>query len=230
MSPYDEIKERLYHCHQELPRRGLVLYSFGNVSAIDRHRGIVAVKASGVPYDTMTADDMVIVDLNGRVLEGDRNPSTDTRTHLVLYNHFSGIGGIVHTHSTYAVAWAQAARPIPLLGTTHADHLPCDVPCTEFMPDMDLHGDFETGTGQHIVNVLPGSSYQEIEMVLVAGHGPFTWGATPEKAVYNSVMLEELAKMAFLTLQIEPGTPRLQETLINKHYRRKHGRDAYYGQ
>ena len=230
MSRFDEIKQQVYKSNIELTRQGLVICTFGNVSAVDRNKGIIAIKPSGVSYDVLKPEDIVIVDLDGNVVEGSFNPSSDTKTHLVLYNHFQEIGGVAHTHSTYAVAWAQAAKPIPILGTTHADHLHVDIPCTDFMTRAMIQGDYELETGNQIIKRFKEISYQEIEMVLVAGHGPFAWGKTPEKAVYNSVVLEELAKMALLTLQINPDISRLDEALIQKHYQRKHGSKAYYGQ
>jgi len=230
MSKFDEIKHQVYECNMELPRQGLVIYTFGNASAVDRNEGIIAIKPSGVAYDALKPEDIVIVNLEGKVVEGSLNPSSDTKTHLILYNHFPAIGGVAHTHSTYAVAWAQAARPIPILGTTHADHLHIDIPCTEFMSAKMIQGDYEIETGNQIIKTFKEISYQEVEMVLVAGHGPFTWGTTPAKAVYNSVVLEELAKMALFTLQINLNVPTLNETLIQKHYQRKHGSNAYYGQ
>lgn len=214
----------------ELPRQGLVIYTFGNASAIDRNEGIIAIKPSGVSYDVLKPEDMVIVDLNGKIVEGELNPSSDTKTHLVLYNHFPEIGGVAHTHSTYAVAWAQAAKSIPIFGTTHADHLHLDIPCTSFMTKEMIEGDYEVETGNQILKTFQNISCEEVEMVLVAGHGPFTWGRTPEKAVYNSVVLEELAKMALFTLQINPEVSKLDEALVQKHYQRKHGSNAYYGQ
>lgn len=230
MGRFDEIRQRAYECNMELPRQGLVIYTFGNASAIDRNEGIIAIKPSGVSYDVLKPEDMVIVDLNGKIVEGELKPSSDTQTHLVLYHHFPEIGGVVHTHSTYAVAWAQAAKSIPILGTTHADHLHLDIPCTDFMTKEMIQGDYEVETGNQILKTFQNISYQEAEMVLVAGHGPFTWGTTPEKAVYNSVVLEELAKMALFTLQINPEVAALDEALIQKHYQRKHGSTAYYGQ
>ncbi|HOT97038.1 MAG TPA: L-ribulose-5-phosphate 4-epimerase [bacterium] len=230
MSDYEQLKERVFAANMELPRHGIVIFTFGNVSAIDREAGVVAIKPSGVPYEALKPTDIVVVDLQGKVVDGRLRPSSDTRTHLVLYEAFPGIGGIAHTHSTFAVAWAQAAQPIPLLGTTHADSLHLDIPCTEFMSAAAIAGDYETATGHQITAAFAALSPQEIEMVLVAGHGPFTWGATPEKAVQNSVILEELARMAYLTLQINPQTPRLPQALIDKHYQRKHGPQAYYGQ
>jgi L-ribulose-5-phosphate 4-epimerase len=230
ISRYAQLKERVHAANMELPRQGIVIYTFGNVSAIDREAGVMAIKPSGVPYDELRIEDIVVVDLQGQVVEGELRPSSDSKTHLVLYQAFPAVGGIAHTHSTYAVAWAQAARPIPLLGTTHADSLHLDVPCTEFMQPEAIAGDYETETGQQITACFSAISPAEIEMVLVAGHGPFTWGATPEKAVQNSVILEELARMACITLQINPEAPRLPQALIDKHYQRKHGPGAYYGQ
>ena len=230
MNHYENIKQQVYQCNMDLHRYGVVLFSFGNASAIDRDKGIVAIKPSGIDYEKLTPEQIVIVDLEGNIVEGELNPSSDTKTHLVLYNNFPEIGGVVHTHSTYAVAWAQAEKPIPILGTTHADHCHTDIPCTNFISDEKIEGDYEIETGHQILNTFENYSYKEVEMVLVAGHGPFTWGKTSEKAVYNSVIVEELAKIALLTRQINPNISRLKDTLIQKHYLRKHGPNAYYGQ
>jgi L-ribulose-5-phosphate 4-epimerase len=230
MSSIKELKDRVWRCNKDLPQLGLVIRAFGNVSGIDREKGFVAIKPSGVMYDDLTVDNIVVVDLDNKIVEGKLRPSSDTKTHTFLYRAFPEIGGIVHTHSTYAVAWAQAMKPIPLLGTTHADLLAMDVPCTDLMSDEMIQGDYENETGKQIVNAFAARSYVEIPMVLVAGHGPFTWGDTPEKALYHSQMLEELAKMAALTMQINPSTPRLKKTLVDKHFKRKHGPDSYYGQ
>jgi len=230
MSKFVELKEIAYQGNMELPKHGVVIFTFGNVSAIDRKEGAFAIKPSGVSYDLLKPEDMVIVDLDNNVVEGKMNPSSDTKTHTVLYRNFPGIGGICHTHSTYAVSWAQAQRAIPVFGTTHADHLADDIPCTEVMSDDMIKGDYEEETGNQIVQTFRNVSYEEVEMVLVACHGPFTWGKTAAKAVYNSVILEELARMALLTLEINPSTPGLKKTLIDKHFLRKHGKDAYYGQ
>jgi L-ribulose-5-phosphate 4-epimerase len=227
---FDEIKHRVYKANMELPRQGVVIYNFGNVSAIDREKGIIAIKPSGVMYDELKAEDMVILDLDGNIVEGKLKPSSDTKTHLVLYKHFPTIGGVVHTHSTFSVAWSQAARPLPVYGTTHADQTHLDIPCTEFMSDEKIQGDYEQETGNQIIQTFQDISYKEVQMVLVAGHGPFTWGETPEKAVFNAVVLEALAEMALLTEQINPQISRLKETLIQKHFQRKHGPNAYYGQ
>jgi L-ribulose-5-phosphate 4-epimerase len=230
MSATKELKERVWRCNKELPRLGLAIHTFGNVSGIDRSNGLVAIKPSGVLYEDLCTDDIVVVDLENKVVEGRLRPSSDTRTHTHLYRHFAEIGGIVHTHSTYAVAWAQAMKPIPILGTTHADLLSTDVPCTELMNDEMIKGDYEEETGALIVNAFASLSRMDIPMVLVAGHGPFCWGDSPEKALFHSQMIEELARTAFLTTQINPSIPRLKKSLVEKHFRRKHGPDAYYGQ
>ncbi len=229
---YKYLKEAACEANLEIPRQNLAIYTFGNVSAIDRAAGVVAIKPSGVPYSELRPADMVLVDLDNRVVEGTKRPSSDTKTHTLLYRHFDTIGGICHTHSTYAVAWAQAMRPIPNLGTTHADHLVTAVPVTEVMSDEMIRGDYEHETGNQILDVFRREklSPEEVEMVLVAGHGPFTWGKDAAKAVYNAAVLEELARMAYLTLQINPLTPPLKPALIDKHYFRKHGVSAYYGQ
>lgn len=230
MSSFNELKEIVWKYNLELPRHDLVTFTFGNVSAIDRGKGVFAIKPSGVPYDVLKPGDMVIIDLENKVVEGPLRPSSDTKTHTVLYTNFEDIGAVCHTHSTYATAWSQAQKPIPVLGTTHADHLAADIPCTQVISEDRIKGDYETETGKQIIQTFEKLSYSEIEMVLVACHGPFTWGKTAEKAVYNSVILEELAKMAMITLNINPDTPALKRYLINKHYLRKHGKNAYYGQ
>lgn len=230
MNNYKEIKEIACECNKDLLKYGVVMFTFGNVSAIDRKKGVFAIKPSGIPYNILKPDDMVVVDLDNKKVEGKLRPSSDTKAHSLLYRNFPEIGGFCHTHSPYAVSWAQAMKPIPILGTTHADHLTMDIPCTDVITDQMIKGDYEEETGNQILQTFKTLSYIEVEMVLVACHGPFTWGRTPEKAVYNSVILEELAKMAMLTLQINPDTPRLKQTLIDKHYQRKHGKNAYYGQ
>lgn len=232
MGSFNNLKELCYTANMELPKLGLVLYTFGNVSAVDRERGVFAIKPSGVPYEKLKPADMVIVDFDNRVIEGTLRPSSDTKTHAFLYKYWEHIGGICHTHSTYSVAWAQAQQDIPLFGTTHADHNTRDIPCAPPMGDQLIAGDYEHNTGQQILDCFEskGLSYQEVEMVLIGNHGPFTWGKDAEKAVYNSRVLEEIAKMAYLTRQINPAAPRLKEALIQKHYERKHGAGAYYGQ
>ncbi len=232
MARYDDLKETCYLNNMQLPELGLVIYTFGNVSVASRKEGIFAIKPSGVSYKKLKPSDIVIVDFEGKIVDGKLNPSSDTKTHAWLYRSWASIGGVAHTHSTYAVAWAQAERDIPILGTTHADLLPCNVPCCPSLDEKMIKADYELETGKHIVNSLnaKGLSHEAVEMILVAGHGPFTWGKTPEYAVYNSAMLENLAKMAFLTLQINPTVSNISKTLIDKHYLRKHGKDAYYGQ
>ncbi len=232
MSNYQDIKEQAYQANMQLPKLGLVLFTFGNVSAADRSKGVFAIKPSGVPYEDLSPEKMVIVDFNGNTVEGTLRPSSDTKTHAVLYQHWEEIGGIVHTHSTYGTAWAQAQRAIPIFGTTHADHLTVDIPCAPPMADKMIKGNYEYETGFQIMNHFEslGLSYKEVEMILVGNHAPFTWGKTAEKAVYNSAVLETVAQMALLTEQINPQAPKLKDSLIEKHYERKHGKDAYYGQ
>lgn len=232
MSQYQSIKEQAYEANMQLPKLGLVLFTFGNVSVVDHKAGVFAIKPSGVPYEDLTPDKIVVVDFDAKIVEGSARPSSDTKTHAVLYKHWEHIGGIVHTHSTYATAWAQAQRDIPIFGTTHADHLTVDVPCAPPMSDEMIRGDYEHQTGFQIMNCFKerNLSYQEVEMILVGNHAPFTWGKTAEKAVYNAAVLEEVARMAQLTEQINPQAPRLKPTLIQKHFERKHGPGAYYGQ
>ena len=232
MSKYTHIREAAYEANMRLPRLGLVLFTFGNVSAADRDLGVFAIKPSGVPYEELTPDSMVIVDFDGKVVKGKLRPSSDTLTHAVLYKHWEKIGGIVHTHSTYATSWAQAQRDIPIFGTTHADHNTVDIPCAPPMNDEMIQGDYEYQTGFQIMNAFRdrGLSYEEVEMVLVGNHAPFTWGKTPDKAVYNSAVLESIAQMAYLTEQISDAAPRLKDSRIKKHYERKHGPHSYYGQ
>jgi L-ribulose-5-phosphate 4-epimerase len=232
MSSYKTIREEAYEANMQLPKLGLVLFTFGNVSAADRSAGVFAIKPSGVPYEDLSPEKMVIVDFDGNTVEGTLRPSSDTKTHAVLYKHWDGIRGIVHTHSIYATAWAQAQRDIPIFGTTHADHLTDDIPCAPPMEDSMIQGDYEYQTGFQIINCLEerGLSYKEIEMILVGNHAPFTWGKTAGKAVYNSAVLETVAHMALLTEQINNGAPRLKDALIKKHYERKHGPLSYYGQ
>jgi len=232
MSKYQHIKQTAYQANMQLPKLGLVLFTFGNVSAADRDLGVFAIKPSGVPYDELTPEKMVIVDFNGKTIEGDLRPSSDTLTHAVLYKCWEHINGIVHTHSTYATAWAQSQRCIPIFGTTHADHLTTDIPCAPPMDDKMISGDYEYQTGFQIMDCFKdrGIDYREVEMVLVGNHAPFTWGKTAEKAVYNSAVLEAVAQMAYLTEQINNSAPRLKNSLIKKHYERKHGPDSYYGQ
>ncbi|MCB0563471.1 MAG: L-ribulose-5-phosphate 4-epimerase [Phaeodactylibacter sp.] len=232
MSQFQHIKQAAYHANMQLPELGLVLFTFGNASAADRERGVFAIKPSGVPYAELRPEEMVVIDFDNNLIEGEKRPSSDTKTHAVLYKHWKNIGGIVHTHSTYATAWAQTQQDIPILGTTHADHLAVDIPCAPVMSDEMIKGDYEYQTGFQILDGFKakGLKPEEVEMVLVANHAPFSWGKSVEKAVYNSAVLEELARMAYLTRQIRPDAPRLKEALIEKHYERKHGANAYYGQ
>lgn len=229
---YKELKRECYEANMQLNKLNLVIYTFGNVSAVDRARGVFAIKPSGVPYEVLQQEDIVILDFDNNVIEGSLRPSSDTKTHAYLYRHWDDIGGIAHTHATYSVAWAQAQRDIPIFGTTHADHLTEDIPCAPPMSDDLIAGNYEHNTGIQILDCFRerGLSYREVQMVLIGNHGPFAWGEDAAKAVYNSKVLEELAKMAFLTLQINPEAPRLKEALIKKHYERKHGANAYYGQ
>lgn len=231
-SKYTHIQESAFEANKQLPKLGLVLFTFGNVSAADRDLGVFAIKPSGVPYTDLSPEKMVIVDFEGQTVKGKLRPSSDTLTHAVLYKHWPNIAGIAHTHSTYATAWAQSQRDIPIFGTTHADHNTVDIPCAPPMNDQMIGGDYEYQTGFQIMNTFRENqlNYEELEMVLVGNHAPFTWGKTAEKAVYNSAVLEAIAKMAYLTLQIAAGTPRLKDSLIKKHYERKHGPDSYYGQ
>jgi L-ribulose-5-phosphate 4-epimerase len=229
-SAFSELREQAWQANMEIPRRGLAIYTFGNVSALDSARAVFAIKPSGVAYEKLSADDMIVVDLDGKVVEGTLRPSSDTKTHVALYKSFQGIGGIVHTHSTYATAWAQACLPIPIYGTTHADHLAEDVPCTALLSREAVHGDYEAETGTQIIDCFRTRNPNEIPMVLVAGHAPFAWGKTAEKAVYHAVVLEELAKIASITQAINPQAARLPDYLVRKHFERKHGKSAYYGQ
>lgn len=232
MSDFKNIKEEAYEANMQLPKLGLVLFTFGNVSVADRSKNVFAIKPSGVPYEDLLPEKMVIVDFNGNTVEGNLRPSSDTKTHAVLYKHWDKIGGIVHTHSTYATAWAQSLRDIPIYGTTHADHNTVDIPCAPPMSDEMIKGDYEYETGFQIMNYYDkkGLSYEEVEMMVVGNHAPFTWGKNGDKAVYNAAVLEQVAKMAWLTEQINPNAKRLKEALIKKHFERKHGPDSYYGQ
>jgi L-ribulose-5-phosphate 4-epimerase len=232
MSNHSALKQEAFEANMQLPKLGLVLFTFGNVSVADRDKQVFAIKPSGIPYTELTPEKMVIVDFDGNTLEGNLRPSSDTKTHAVLYKHWGEIGAIVHTHSTYATAWAQSLRDIPIFGTTHADHNTVDIPCAAPMDDAMIAGNYEYETGFQIMNCFKekGLSYEEVEMMIVGNHAPFTWGKDSNKAVYNAAVLEQVAKMAWLTEQINPHAPRLKEALIKKHYERKHGPDSYYGQ
>ena len=226
----EQLKKQVFQANLDLVKNGLVLFTWGNVSGIDREKGLVVIKPSGVSYACMTPEDMVVVDLeSGKVVEGDLNPSSDTPTHLALYRAFPNIGGVVHTHSTYATAFAQAGCDIPNLGTTHADYFYKDIPCTRDMTQAEVEGNYELETGHVIVERFRDIDPDFTPAVLVKNHGPFAWGTTPDKAVYNATVLEQCAKMAFIALSVNPSLT-MNPLLIQKHYMRKHGPNAYYGQ
>ncbi len=227
---FSELKRSVFEANVDLSRSGLVKYAFGNVSGIDRENGVIAIKPSGVPYDKLTPDMIVVLDLDGKVIESDFRPSSDTDTHLALYRNLPKIAGVAHTHSQYATAWAQAELEIPCLGTTHADFCTHAIPCSTVLADEAIKNAYEYETGQQIVRTLLSLSNIETTMILVGGHGPFTWGDSPKQAVYHAVMLEEIAKLAYFTLILAPSKRPLKQTLIEKHYYRKHGKNAYYGQ
>ncbi|MDR3514985.1 MAG: L-ribulose-5-phosphate 4-epimerase AraD [Azospirillaceae bacterium] len=225
-----KLRESVCEANLELHRQRIVLYTWGNVSGIDRERGLIVIKPSGVAYEDLTPDKLVIVDLDNKVVEGDLNPSTDTKTHIVLYRAFPAIGGVAHTHSPHAVAWAQARREIPCLGTTHADYCFGPVPCTEPVSGEQVRRDYEAETGEQIVKRFAGLDPLAQPMVVVAGHGPFTWGKSAGDAVRNAVILEEIARIAAATLAIAPHAPALEDEILSYHYERKHGPGAWYGQ
>ncbi|MBP5401940.1 MAG: L-ribulose-5-phosphate 4-epimerase AraD [Treponema sp.] len=245
-SIYQTLKEEAFEANLQIPKRGLAIYTWGNVSAFDKAKGVFAIKPSGVPYDTMKVDDIVVVDLELNKVEGKLNPSSDTPTHAELYKSFNDIGGITHTHSPHATSWAQACKGIPLLGTTHADHSASPVICTPMITKEAVESAYEKETGILIVNTFLhpekiGAKYpdgtplkplvpSENPMVLVAGHGPFTWGSNADKSVYNAAVLEEIARMAWITMAVNPDFNPLPDYVVNKHYQRKHGANAYYGQ
>jgi L-ribulose-5-phosphate 4-epimerase len=225
-----ELREQVCEANLELDRRKIVIHTWGNVSGIDRDKGLIVIKPSGVSYDKLTADKLVVVDLAGKVIEGDLNPSTDTKTHLVLYRAFPTIGGVTHTHSPYAVAWAQARREIPCFGTTHADYCNGPVPLTEPLTPEQVAADYEGGTGEQIVKRLGNEDPLSKPMVLVAGHGPFTWGKNATASVLNAVFLEEIARIATTTVMLAPAAAPVEDYVLNYHYQRKHGPGAWYGQ
>ncbi len=227
---FRSIKDEAYAANMEIPKHGLALYTWGNVSAFDPDLGAFAIKPSGVEYEDLRPDSMVVVDLDGKVLEGEYRPSSDTKTHLALYRTFSELRGIVHTHSPHAVAWAQTNRNIPAYGTTHADHCDGPIPCTRILTRDEVESDYEAFTGTVIVERFARLDPVAVPMVLVAGHGPFAWGPSAAKAVYNGVVLEEIARMAWMTEAIHPGARDLPSYILRKHYERKHGKNAYYGQ
>ena len=228
----DELRRQVYEANMELPRRGLVIFTWGNASGIDREKGLVVIKPSGVEYRDLTADKLVVVDLEGNVVEGELNPSSDTKTHLELYKAFPAIGGVVHTHSPHAVAWAQAGRDIPCFGTTHADYFYGPVPCARALTAAEVAGDYEGNTGHVIVETFRGRGLDPAHTpgVLCAGHGPFTFGKDAAGAAYHAAVLEEVAKMGLYTLQLDPGAGPAPGWVVEKHFSRKHGPNAYYGQ
>jgi L-ribulose-5-phosphate 4-epimerase len=230
--PYKSLRDESWEANMEIPRRALAIYTWGNVSAFDAAKGVFAIKPSGVSYDELKPEMIVVVDLDGKVVDGKLVPSSDTKTHQVLYRTFVGIGGITHTHSPYGVAWAQARRSVPVYGTTHADHGAETIPCTAVMSPEAVANDYELETGNLIVDTFAaaGKNPLHMPMVLVAGHGPFAWGATASKSVYHAAVLEEVCRMAHLTLALDPLASPLPEHIIRKHWDRKHGPGAYYGQ
>jgi len=232
MLSFKSLREEAYEANLEIKRQNLAIYTWGNASAFDPAKSVFAIKPSGVAYDMLDPQSMVIVDLDGRIVDGNLKPSSDTKTHQVLYRKFFGIRGITHTHSPYAVAWAQAKKPVPVFGTTHADHGTEDIPCTEYISPQAVKNDYELETGNLIVETFRNNniSQAEMTMILVAGHGPFAWGDSAAKSVYHAAVLEEICKMAFLTLTLDPYIEPLPEHIKRKHWERKHGQDAYYGQ
>jgi L-ribulose-5-phosphate 4-epimerase len=230
VSKYLELKRQAFEANMELNARGLVVYTWGNVSQIDRAEGVIAIKPSGVAYADMQVDDIVVVDLDNNIVEGAMRPSSDTRTHTHLYRHFDAIGGVTHTHSTYATAWAQAQESIPCLGTTHADYAYGAIPCTAVMSDAQIARDYEEETGVQITDCYKDRNPVESPMVIIAGHAPFTWGKDAAQSVSHAVILEEIAKMAYLTRTLKRDVAPLKQGIIDKHYLRKHGKNAYYGQ
>ena len=234
---YETIRQQAYEANMKIPENHLALYTWGNVSAFDKDKGVFAIKPSGVPYPELTPESMVIIDLEGKKVDGNLNPSSDTPTHAILYKMFgmeqgADIGGIIHTPSTYAVSWAQAVLPVPLFGTTHADHIQKAVPCTPYLSKEAVESDYEKETGLLIVKHFAENKLNpnEVNMVLCGGHGPFAWGKNADKAVYNGTVLEEICKMALNTLALNPEATPLPDYIVNKHYMRKHGPNAYYGQ
>ena len=225
----EKLKEEVFQANLDLVKYGLVIFTWGNVSGIDREKGLVVIKPSGVSYEKMKPKDMVVMNLYGQVVEGDLKPSSDTPTHLVLYRQFENIGGVVHTHSEWATSWAQAGKGIPAIGTTHADYFYGEIPCTRKMTKEEIEGDYELETGKVIIERFKGIDPDSIPAVLVNNHGPFSWGTDAHNAVHNAVVMEEVAKMTFRSLQLNPETV-MDQVLLDKHYLRKHGKNAYYGQ
>jgi len=225
----EQLKEEVFKANLDLVKHGLVLFTWGNASGIDREKGLFVIKPSGVDYEIMKPSDMVVLDLEGNVVEGKLKPSSDMPTHLCLYKNFNQIGGVVHTHSTYATAWAQAGKGIPNIGTTHADYFAGEIPCTRQMTEKEIFSAYEAETGSVIVEMFKNSNPAEIPGVLVQNHGPFSWGRDAHDAVHNAVVMEQVAKMAFIAYSVNPNL-KMNPLLIKKHYERKHGKNAYYGQ
>ncbi|EPJ7508154.1 L-ribulose-5-phosphate 4-epimerase [Klebsiella pneumoniae] len=225
-----QLKQQVFEANMDLPRYGLVTFTWGNVSAIDRQRGLVVIKPSGIAYESMTVDDMSVVDLQGHVVEGRWRPSSDTATHLALYRRYPDLGGVVHTHSTHATAWAQAGLAIPALGTTHADYFFGDIPCTRALSAQEVDEAYELNTGQVIIEALGEANPLHTPGIVVYQHGPFAWGKDAHEAVHNAVMMEEVARMAWIARGINPQLQPIDSWLMNKHFQRKHGPNAYYGQ
>lgn len=226
----EDLKKRVLEANLELPKLGLVIFTWGNASGIDRKEGLVVIKPSGVPYDRLQIEDLVVVDLDGNIIEGRWRPSSDTPTHLVLYRKFHSIGGIVHTHSPWATGWAQAGRGIPVLGTTHADYFYGEIPCTRTMTAEEIETEYEKHTGDVIVETFQGKDPSQMPGVLVNNHGPFAWGKDPMDAVHNAAIMEEVARMAFHTYLLKPEIKAINNALLDRHFLRKHGANAYYGQ
>lgn len=225
----EQLKEEVFKANLDLVKHGLVIFTWGNASGIDREKGLFVIKPSGVDYDVMKPSDMVVVDMEGKVVEGHLKPSSDMATHLYLYQQFNGIGGVVHTHSTYATAWAQAGVGIPNIGTTHADYFASEIPCTRQMTEEEIFSAYEMETGKVIIERFQGINPKEVPGVLVHNHGPFTWGKDAHDAVHNAVVLEQVARMATISFRVNPNL-KMNPFLIKKHYERKHGKNAYYGQ
>lgn len=226
----EKLKEEVYRANMELQKKGLIIYTWGNVSGIDREKQLIVIKPSGIEYDDLTADDMVVVDFDGKVIEGRFKPSSDTPTHIELYKRYPEIGGVVHTHSTWAVAFAQAGMDIPAFGTTHADYFFGDILCTRELNEAEIDNDYEKNTGKVIIETIGDKDPMKVQGIVVKNHGPFTWGRTPAGSVYNAVVLEKVAEMAFKTMILNPKVKPVSQYLLNKHYYRKHGANAYYGQ
>ncbi len=226
----ERLKEEVYKANMELVEKGLVIYTWGNVSGIDREKNLVVIKPSGVDYDAMKPEDMVVVDMEGNVVEGKYKPSSDTPTHLVLYRTYPDMGGVVHTHSVWAVTFAQAGMDIPALGTTHADYFFGDIPCTRDLTAKEIEEAYEENTGNVIVETISDSDPMAVPGILVKNHGPFAWGKNPAGSVYNAVVLDKVAEMAYKTMTLNPRVERVGQYLLDKHYYRKHGANAYYGQ